>query len=246
MTAAGAVAIVVAGWLIGATGIGGVLVVPALAQLEGTEVQRAIAASALAFGFPGAAALWWLHRSGAAAGARLLPLLAGAVPGAVAGALLVHHVQPRWLLVGLAALALTSGLRGLRQHAGGGAPPDPVPLTITWWVVLGAAVGLGSALTGTGGPVLLVPVLMLLRQPTVPTIAAAQAIQLPLALCASAAHATTGALDLRLALTLGALLLAGSLAGLWCSRRLPLRGLQQLVSLLLVATSAWMAWRAFQ
>lgn len=246
MTAASAAAILVAGWLIGATGIGGVLVVPALAQLEGTQLQRAIAASALAFGFPGAAALWWLHRSGAADSARLLPLLAGAIPGAVAGALLVHQVQARWLMGGLAALALISGLRGLRPRSASAARPGPIALGAASWVALGAAVGLGSALTGTGGPVLLLPLLMLLRQPMLSTVAAAQAIQLPLALCASAAHAITGALDLGLALTLGGVLLAGSLVGLWCSRRMPLHGLQQLVSALLVATGGWIAWRAFR
>lgn len=239
-------AILLAGWLIGATGIGGVLVVPALAQLEGIELQRAIAASGLAFGFPGVAALWWLHRSGAAESRRLLPLLAGAVPGALAGALLVHQMQARWLLWGLAALSLASGLRGLRPVSATASSAGPVALSQPALLALGLAVGLGSALTGTGGPVLLVPLLMLLRQPMLSTIAAAQAIQLPLALCAGAIHATTGALDLRLAVLLGTILLVGSLGGLWCSRRLPVPQLQKLVSGLLVATGVWIAWRALQ
>jgi hypothetical protein len=77
-------------------------------------------------------------------------------------------------------------------------------------------------------------------------VAAAQAIQLPIALCAGVAHWASGALDLRLAAALGVLLLAGSLAGQWCARRMRVHWLQQLVSLLLLATGAWFAWRVLQ
>jgi uncharacterized membrane protein YfcA len=241
---ASAAAILLAGWLIGATGIGGVLVVPALAQFEAMDVQRAIAASALAFAFPGLAALWWLRRGGSASGVHLGALVAGAVPGAVLGALLVHHMQARWLVAGLAALALASGIRGLRAKPVAAAAPEALPAAVA--AALGFAVGIGSALTGTGGPVLLVPLLMLWRQPLVRTVAAAQAIQLPIALCASAAHWLSGSLDLVLACTLGVLLLAGSVAGQWCARRMQVHWLQQLVSVLLVATGCWFAWRAFR
>ena len=244
MGPASAAAIVLAGWLIGATGIGGVLVVPALAQFEAMDVQRAISASALAFALPGVAALWWLHRGDAPSGVHLGAMVGGAIPGAVLGALLVHHVHTRWLLAALALLALASGLRGLRPASA--AASDPLSLRAATAVVVGFAVGAGSALTGTGGPVLLVPLLMLWRQPMLRTVAAAQAIQLPLALCASAAHWASGSLDLVLAASLGLLLLGGSLAGQWCARRIKVHWLQQLVSVLLVVTGGWLAWRAVQ
>ena len=233
MGPASAAAIVLAGWLIGATGIGGVLVVPALAQFEAMDVQRAISASALAFALPGVAALWWLRRGDAPSGLHLGAMVGGAIPGAVLGALLVHHVETRWLLAALALLALASGLRGLRPA--GAAASDPLSLRAG-----------GSALTGTGGPVLLVPLLLLWRQPMLRTVAAAQAIQLPIALCASAAHWASGSLDLVLAASLGLLLLGGSLAGQWCARRIRVHWLQQLMSVLLVVTGGWLAWRAVQ
>ena len=236
-------AILLAGWLIGATGIGGVLVVPALGQLEGLEVTRAISASALAFAFPGLAALWWLRRSGTGV-AGLLALVGGAVPGALLGASLVHGIDARCLLAGLAALALASGLRGL-QPARAQAGEGPL-LSARAAVALGLAVGLGSALTGTGGPVLLVPLMMLWRQPLARTVAAAQAIQLPIALCASAAHWAMGPVDLRLGCVLGVILLAGSLAGQWSARRMNVPGLQRLVCVLLLVSGSWFAWRAFQ
>jgi uncharacterized membrane protein YfcA len=240
LDAATAAAVLVAGALIGATGIGGVLLVPVLATLAGLPVPQAIAASALAFALPGIAALWWL-RGGGAWQPRWAALLAAAVPAAALGALAVHHVPVRALLAGVAALALFSGWRALR--GGDGAPPA-TPLSTPALAGLGAAVGLGSGLTGTGGPVLLVPALLLLRQPLPATVALAQAIQLPLALCAGAFHAAAGALDLRLALVLGTVLLAGSLAGRALARRLPVPLLQRLVGGLLLAVGALFAWRA--
>jgi uncharacterized membrane protein YfcA len=93
--------------------------------------------------------------------------------------------------------------------------------------------------------VLLVPLLMLWRQPLPQTVAAAQAIQLPVALCATAAHGLAGAVDWRLACTLGLVLLAGSVAGQWASQRMALGLLQKLVAVLLLATGLWFGWRAW-
>lgn len=242
MQLASAIAVLVAGWLIGATGIGGVLVVPALVQFEPMAVQPAIAASALGFAFPGLAALWWLRGAPRHTWQRLAALVAGSVPGALAGAWAVHRVEPGWLLAGLAALALFSGVRGLLSPPA--ADHDAEPLPPVAMAVLGLVVGAGSALTGTGGPVLVVPLLLLLRQPIAATIPAAQAIQLPVALCASAAHAASGALDWRLGTLLGVTLLAASIAGQAAAKRIPTHALHHLVCLLLVATGGWFGWRA--
>lgn len=236
-------AVLLAGALIGATGIGGVLVVPALTQFGGLELPHAIAASAAAFALPGIAALFWLRRDGAWQ-PRWFVLLATALPAAAAGAALVHRVDGAWLLAGVGLLALFSGARSLWQARQPGAATPPAPeLTTPALALLGAGVGFASGLTGTGGPVLLVPALLILRQPTLLVVAAAQAIQLPVAAAAGAAHAASGALDLPLALLLGVLLLAGSFAGQAASRRLPVPTLQTLVSLLLVGVGLWFGWR---
>lgn len=235
-----ALAILLAGWLIGATGIGGVLVVPVLNQLQGTPLPQAIGAASLAFALPGIAAAWRLHKGGMPLPAGTLVLIVAALPGAALGALLVHHVSTRWLLAGLAVLALASGLWGLRRKP---ATHDAAPLPLMAMVALGVGVGLGSALTGTGGPVLLVPLLMLLHQPLRTTVPVAQAIQLPVAICAAAGHAWLGALDWRLACVLGVVLLAGALAGQWAAPRTPALALHRLVCILLILTGAWYALR---
>jgi uncharacterized membrane protein YfcA len=63
------------------------------------------------------------------------------------------------------------------------------------------------------------------------------------ALCAATGHALAGALDLRLALVIGAVLLAGSLAGQWAGPRTPVLALHRMVCALLILTGAWFAWR---
>lgn len=241
MGIASVLAVVLAGWLIGATGIGGVLVVPALTRLGDVAAPQAIAASALGFAFPGVAALWLLRRNPAKAdGSGALVL--GALPGAVAGAGLVHLLEPRVLLVLIAALVIFAGLRGLDRERTAALPkPQPHPAALAG---LGALVGLGSALTGTGGPVLLIPLLMFWRQPLPRVVAAAQVIQLPVAVASSAVHWFSGALDLRLGCVIGLVLLAGSLAGQQSARRIDTQRLQWLLAVLLLAVGAWFAWLA--
>jgi uncharacterized membrane protein YfcA len=137
-------------------------------------------------------------------------------------------------------LVLFSGWRGLRAAAA--APATGAPLGTPLLLALGVAVGLGSALTGTGGPVLLLPLLMLLRQPVGFAVIAAQAVQLPVALSSSAVHAIEGRLDLWLAALCGLLMLAGSLAGQRAAAGLDMRQLQRFVSLLLLAVGSWFTW----
>ncbi|MGR4867993.1 TSUP family transporter [Variovorax sp. LARHSF232] len=233
-------AIVLAGALIGAVGIGGVLLVPVLTKLGGVPVPQAIAAASLGFALPALVALGPLRRQPALA-ARCAPLLAGALAGAAAGALLVRWLPANALMAGVTALVLFSGWRGLLRPAAS-APPAAAPLSGTALLAVGVVVGMGSALTGTGGPVLVLPLLMLLRQPVLFAVVAAQAIQLPVALASSTVHAIEGRLDLRLALLFGLLMLAGSIAGQRAAARLDTLQLQRLVSLLLLAVGAWFAW----
>lgn len=241
MSFACAVAVLLAGGLIGATGIGGVLLVPALTQLEAMSLADAVAASSLAFAFPAVAGLWWLRKGPQVGAKRIWALIAAAVPGAALGGLLVHHVDPRWLLAVLAALAISSGIKGLLPAKNQGS--EHSRLAILPMAGIGLLVGFVSALTGTGGPVVLIPLLMFWRQPFPLTIASAQAIQLPVAMSATAAHSLSGPQNLTLACSLGLILLIGSLAGQHISRRFNLRTLQIAVCVLLLLTGLWFAWK---
>jgi uncharacterized membrane protein YfcA len=105
--------------------------------------------------------------------------------------------------------------------------------------VLGALVGYASAISGTGGPVTLIPLLLALGTPAGAAVALGLAAQLPIALSATAVYAVQGRIDLRLGAMLGVLLVAGTYAGARLSSRLSGRGLTVAVALTLIGVGLW-------
>src|SRR5215813_4443912 len=108
------VAGVIIGVLVGATGIGGVLLVPFLVHGLGSPVQSAVAVALWSFLWSGllAIALYW--RRGSIAARPALVLCAAAVPGAYLGAEALSIV-PAKVVEGLIALVLlVGGMQTLR------------------------------------------------------------------------------------------------------------------------------------
>ena len=242
---------VLIGALVGLVGIGGVLLAPWLVHGVGLGARDAMAIALCAFIATGIASLR-VRSSGAAPRARAyLPLLVATVPGALAGALLLPWLPARLLLTVLAALVLWSGLRllvpGHRARterssaspsaADGGAMPRPAG-----WKT-GAVSGLASAVTGTGGPVLLVPWLLWRDTPPRDAIRIAQFVQLPIALTATLGNLLAGGVDLRAGAVLGMAMLPSTFVALRYAPRLPLLALQRLLGSLLVLAGAAMLWR---
>jgi len=230
-----AVAALVAGLLIGLTGIGGVLVVPALTDAGGVPLERAVAASMFGFLATGlVGGLVHLRRTPLRS-RELLSLCLPAALGALAGAAMLDILPAFAIRLFIAALALVSGVQALATvHARGTAPRSAAVLAS-----VGFAVGWGSAVSGTGGPVMLIPLLLVLRTPIVPTIAFAQAIQIPIAVAATIVNAAAGRLDWRLGLAVGTLLVCGTITGAWLAGRLAARPLTLSVALALIAFGLW-------
>lgn len=224
-----ALGVLLAGLAIGATSIGGVLVVPVLASFAGIDPGRAVAAASLGFVFTGAAA-WWTGPRREAGGSPALGLCA--LAGAAAGALSLAWLPADGVRTAVGLIALGSGLHALfgraRQRATALAPPQ--------LAVVGLAVGCLSAWSGTGGPVVLLPMLALLGVPAVVALGAAQRVQLPVALAATAVNAVAGRLDILLGLAIGVLVLAGWAAGRRLAARLPAHRLRQAVAVALIVT----------
>jgi uncharacterized membrane protein YfcA len=224
-----------AGLLIGLTGIGGVLLVPVLTQVAGVPLDRAVAASLLGFLIAGVyAAFVHLRR------ARLPPgpvatLCTAAAAGAVAGAATLDWLPGSAVRLFITFLCLGSGLHALfmKEVQKTGIPSTPA------LGLLGAAVGYASAISGTGGPVTLIPLLLFLGTPAGPAVALGLAAQLPIALSATAVYALEGRIDFRLGATLAALLVAGTFIGARLSSRLSGRGLVTAVALALVCVGLW-------
>jgi uncharacterized protein len=237
---AAALLVVLAGVGIGATSIGGVLVVPALTAVAGVPIASAVAASSLGFVMTGA---WTFAKVRADVGATYaahIPMFVAALVGAILGAYLVQQVPATWVRAWIGVLALASGIHAFatagRADSGKRNWPQGIAL-----IVIGAIVGVGSALSGTGGPVMLLPILLLYGIPTAPAIATALAIQLPIALSASATHMLAGTIDYRLGLGVGLAMIGGVWLGQRIARRFNAVTLRRAVAIVLIAIGLWYA-----
>lgn len=224
-----ALGVLLAGLAIGATSIGGVLVVPVLGTLAQVEPGRAVAAASLGFAFTGAAA-WWLGPRPAGGGGLVLD--GSALAGAALGALTLAWLPAGGVRLTVGLIALGSGLYALVGRARQRATPLPAFAL----ALLGLMVGCLSAWSGTGGPVVLLPLLALLGVPATGGVEAAQRVQLPVALAATTVNFAAGRLDIVLGLGIGVLVIAGWAAGRLLARRLPVPRLRQAVALALIAT----------
>lgn len=231
------------GTLIGAVGVGGVLLAPLLVFLTDLELHEAMAVASFSFFFTGlAGALSYAsHKSIDWHLTGFLSL--GIIPAAIIGAYVNTRLNSCILGFFLALLTLFAGLNTLQKR---NATPlwKEKPSSRTS-LLLGSGVGFGSALTGTGGPVLLMPALMLLRLPVLSAIGASQVVQLPLALAATLGFWLLGTLDVRIGLILGVVQGVGAVVGAKFAHALPRHTLQFVVALVLLATAGFLLTRSF-
>jgi len=230
------------GVLIGCIGIGGVLLVPCL-SLAGIDVHEAIGASMFSFIFSGAIGVWLYARHGSIEWRSAAWLAAGAAPGAFLGAILAAHTSSEILLMLIGATVVFAGWRVLRRQSAG---PDHGTIRFEPLLLagIGAGVGVASALTGTGGPVLLVPLLMWWGAPVLASVGLSQAIQVPIALMASLGNFWTGSLDLLLAAVLSIGITLGSAVGARVAHAVPAAFLARVVAVALVLVGIVVAVRS--
>ena len=229
------------GVFIGCVGIGGVLLVPGLVYLLGMDVQTAIATCMFSYLFSGAAGAAEYARRGSIRWSMALWLCVGAMPGAYLGAATVSIMSAFWLQVIIAVLVLFSGIYALRQAAPllcGEARPGSVRLA-----AIGGITGFGSALSGTGGPLVLIPILVWMKFPLLTAVGLSQVIQLPIAALASIGNFQLGEVDVGAGLTIAALLVVGVIVGARLAHRLPARLLKPIVAGVLIAVGVAMSGR---
>lgn len=163
-------------------------------------------------------------------------------PGALVGALVLAYVPPRLPLTLLALLLVATGLRTLRRSTAPVPTTLPRPRAVQWAV--GAGAGFASALTGTGGPLVLVPVQLWRGEPLLVAVATGQVAQLPIALVATAGNALASGVDVAQSALIGALLLPGVWLGPRLVQAMPQRALMRSVAVLLLAAGACLLFRA--
>jgi len=208
-----------AGLLIGFVGIGGIVLVPAL-SIGGFPIHEAIAASMCSYLFAATVASVIYARRGSIARSSAILLGAGAAPGSFAGTMLVNSISADVVLLVIGLATVFSGVQliaGKRRHRAPATDEMSRPALVT----LGAAVGVGSALTGTGGPAILVPLLAVLGFPILTVVGLSQTIQIPIAAVATATNLLEGHINFALAVSLGVGLAVGAGVGARIAHALP-------------------------
>lgn len=222
-----------AGFFIGSVGVGGVIVVPALTYLTGLDIQYAIAATLMGFIFTGIVGTVQYARKGSIAWGSAVVLVTAAVPAALFGSLMVQKVSPLVLKCLIGALAALSGLQAIFGSVVLESS-SATALSSRRLATAGAFTSFFSTVSGTGGPLLLVPILMWQQQPLLGAIGLSQVIQLPISIVATLTNMAMGTLDLYLGGALAVGLSVGCWLGAAAAHRLPGKALKLIVSCLLV------------
>lgn len=230
----------VAGAMIGCIGVGGVILVPALHYLGGVPIHVAISAAMLAYVVSGAVGTLVFGHKGSIRWDMTPWLWGGAVPGALAGSLAVAITPGTLLELLIGSLTGGSGLYSIWQNRSKreADAASSGELSSPGLAAVGAVTGFLSSLTGTGGPLVLIPILTWLQMPVLTAIGLSQAIQLPIAAFASAGNAIAGTIDYALGAVLGAGLALGACGGAYMAHSLPRTVLGRIVAVALIVVGA--------
>ena len=237
---------VLVGIFIGAVGVGGVLLIPALNVLTPLSIQASMATALFTFIFTGIVGTCLFQRRGSIDWAITLPLcLGGALFGCV-GAWANARLDARPLALILALLIVFAGVYTL---CSGGARPaaifhDRPRRQRILLFAIGAVTGFGSGLTGVGGPALSMPMMVLFGFPALAAIGASQVIQILASVSGSIGHLAQGHIDLRLAALLTVFEVAGVWLGVQLGHAVDARLLRQAVGVLCVVVGAALVVRA--
>lgn len=208
-----ALAALAIGIAVGATGIGGFLLIPVLWWALDVPLRHAMGTTLIASAANGLLATVLFARRGSMPWAIAAPLSAGGVVCAFAGGVLTAML-PALVLAKLlgAVIAIGSAYALVKRAPDAGALPSRPALLF----VIGLISGLIAGLTGAGGPLISVPLMTLAGFPYLATVASSQALQLVASAAGGAAYWLDGAV-------LGQALLIvipAELAGIWAGVRL--------------------------
>jgi len=233
----------IVGVLVGCVGIGGVLLPPALAYVGGLDLHLAMATSMWSFLFTGLVGTMAYSRRNSVDWRMVLWLGVGIVPAAMLGALSNAALPTGVLTVLLATLISATGINAFAKAPSAERAVHAFSRLLL--LQIGVVVGFGSALTGTGGPVLLVPILVFLRAPTLLAIGVSQVVQIPVAMFSTFGYVLFGQVDFYLGTTLGLIAAAGVMIGTSIAHAVPILTLRRIVAVSLIGAGILITVRAF-
>ena len=232
------------GILIGGIGIGGILLVPMLTFIFGMGVHEAIGAAMFSYIFSGLVGAVLYARERSIRWSMAFWLFVGAVPAAYAGAFL-SSVLPSWgLELFIALLIIFAGINAVISQCDDGSMERSLKRSSL--VAIGTITGVGSALSGTGGPLVLVPIMVWLKVPVLTAVGLSQAVQLPIASLATLGNLMYGSVNIIVGITIALSLMIGATIGARIAHSISRNMLKNIVAWVLVLVGIFMVVRLAQ
>lgn len=237
-----AVVAVVVGFFIGSVGVGGVLLIPALALLGRMDIHLASATALFSFIFTGVLGTWLFYVRGSIDWRLTVPVCTGSVIFSYIGAMVSSYIAPRPLALIIASIIVFAGLyvmlpsgRAHGAHRTGRGTAQQVLL-----VCVGAAAGFASGLSGAGGPVFSVPLMMALGFVPLAAIGASQVLQIVVAVSGTAGNLRFGSIDFATAAWVSPLLLLGVALGVRAAHAVSVMVLRRMAAGLCIVVGLFM------
>ncbi|MDD2967721.1 MAG: sulfite exporter TauE/SafE family protein [Desulfovibrionaceae bacterium] len=224
-------AAVLVGALIGTVGVGGILLIPALSAFAGLDTHQAMATALFSFIFTGILGTWLYQRHGSIDWHITLPVCAGGLVAGYFGSLANAYTSPTMLNILLSGVIIFAGIYALFPAK---SRPIRTSASLPVLFAIGAAVGFGSGLTGVGGPVLSVPLMVILGFHPLTSIATSQVIQIAAACSGSLGNMGHGFIHFQTALWVTGLELIGVFAGVRLAHAIPASTLKKIVSVVCI------------
>jgi len=237
---------VVVGLFIGAVGVGGVLLIPFLAIFGGLGIHAAAATALFTFLFTGLFGTWLFARRGSIHWRLTLPVCIGAVLFGYLGSVVAARIPARALAITIASIIVAAGVyvfvppRGrLRAPRDGASRGDLAML-----VIIGAAAGFGSGLSGAGGPLFSVPLMVIAGFAPLAAVGASQVLQIIASVSGSLAAIQDARIDFALAAWVTGFELVGVAAGVRLAHAVSPNALRHVAGALCVTVGIFMLVRA--
>jgi len=236
----------IVGVLIGAIGIGGVLLIPAINHLAGLSIHASMSTALFTFMFTGILGTFLFNRRRSIDWSIMPPLCLGAAVFGFFGAWANSKMDSGALAILLSSLIIGAGINTIFKRNSQGRPvfhQSPRKQKIVLFVIGGVS-GFGSGLTGVGGPVLSVPFMLLFGFNPLTVIGASQVIQVLAAVSGTAGNLQFGSIDFRLAVTLTVFEIVGVVFGVVMVHALSANYLRGTVGVVCVLAGAGLLMRA--
>jgi uncharacterized membrane protein YfcA len=236
----------VVGMLIGAVGIGGILLIPALNILGALTIQEAMATALSTFIFTGVIGAYLFQRRGSIDWSITIPLCIGAAIFGFFGAWANAKINAYGLSLILSSIIVFAGIYTFftKNSTKSIVFQNRPGLQQILLVGVGAVVGFGSGLTGVGGPALSVPIMILLGFPPLSTIGASQVIQILAAISGTAGNLRYGSINYELLVICTIFEVIGVVIGVWIVHAMNAQVLRSCVGVLCILVGAGLMMRA--